>query len=263
VNKEQESSPLNPDQLKLFKTDLHIHTVLSGCAEIEMVPSLILWQAEKKGLNLIAITDHNACHNTEAVIEAARGTNIHVLPGMELQSREEVHLLCLFDAVEPCKAWQDKVFQKLLPLANQENLFGPQYVVNAAGEWLWTEKRLLATSTDMTVEEIVDQVTSLEGVVIPAHVDRPTFSLLSNLGLIPKTLPIKALEVTPYFNLQKGFREWPELKNWCLIVNGDAHRLHDIQNRTQFKMAYPDLKEMVMAFKGQQGRQVIVEWPDQ
>ena len=263
VNKDQESSLHNPDGLKLFKTDLHIHTVLSGCAEIEMIPSLILWQAERQGLNLIAITDHNACHNAEAVIEAAVGTNIHVLPGMELQSREEVHILCLFDTVDSCKQWQEKVFQKLSPLANKEDLFGPQYVVNAAGELLRTEDRLLAQAADMALEEVVDQVAALGGMAIPAHVNRPSFSLLSNLGFIPETLPVKALEVTPYFNPQKDFLEWPQLKNWCLIVNGDAHRLVEIQNRTQFKMAHPGIKEMTLAFKGQEGRQVLVKWPDQ
>jgi PHP family Zn ribbon phosphoesterase len=262
VTKDQEDISLNHDRFKLFKADLHIHTVLSGCAEVEMIPSLILRQAEKKGLNLIAITDHNACHNAQAVMEAAVGTNIHVLPGMELQSREEVHLLCLFDTVESCRAWQEKVFQKLPTLVNKENLFGPQYVVNAAGDWLWTEERLLATSADLTVEEIVGQVASLGGVAIPAHVDRPSFSLLANLGLIPETLSVQALEVTPHFDRQQGFQQWPELEERCLIVNGDAHRLNEIQNRTMFRVAYPVINEMIMAFKGQQGRQVMVEWPN-
>ena len=261
VNKEPDSAPFNPDRLKLFKADLHIHTVLSGCAEIEMIPSLILWQAERKGLDLIAITDHNACHNAEAVMEAAVGTNIHVLPGMELQSKEEVHLLCLFDSVEPCKAWQEKIFEKMPPMANKEDLFGPQYVVNAAGEWLWTEERLLAQSTDMTLEEIVGQVASLGGMAIPAHVDRPSYSLLSNLGLIPANLGVSAVEVTPYFDPRKGFLEWPQLKEWCLIVNGDAHRLNEIQDRTLFRMSHPEIKEMILAFQGQEGRQVVVEWP--
>jgi PHP family Zn ribbon phosphoesterase len=262
VNKDQEDISFNQDPLKLFKADLHIHTVLSGCAEVEMIPSLILRQAEKKGLNLIAITDHNACHNAEAVMEAAVGTNIHVLPGMELQSREEVHLLCLFDTVESCQTWQEKVFHTLPPLTNKESLFGPQYVVNAAGDWLWTEERLLAASADMALEEIVNQVASLGGLTIPAHIDRPSFSLLGNLGLIPETLSDQALEVTSYFDRHWGFQQWPQLKDRCLIVNGDAHRLSEIQNRTLFKLAHPVIDEMTMAFKGQQGRQVMVEWPN-
>src|SRR5512135_547637 len=89
------SSSKSRKMLKPYLADLHIHTVLSGCAEVEMVPPLILRRAKRLGLTLIAITDHNACHNVEAVMEASLGTNVHVLPGMELQSREEVHLLCL------------------------------------------------------------------------------------------------------------------------------------------------------------------------
>jgi 3',5'-nucleoside bisphosphate phosphatase len=227
-----------------------------------MIPSLILWQAEKMGVNLIAITDHNACHNVKAVMEAAVGTPIHVLPGMELQTREEVHLLCLFDTIEKCQALQETVFERLPYLANKEELFGPQYVVNAAGEWLWTEERLLATSTDLTVEEVVTRVAFLGGLSIPAHVDRPSYSLLANLGFIPEGLSLQALEVTSYFNREEGYRKWPQLENRCLIINGDAHRLQEIQNRTLFKMALPEIKEMIMAFQGRQGRQVLVEWPN-
>jgi PHP family Zn ribbon phosphoesterase len=250
------------DRLSLFKADLHIHTVLSACAEVEMISPLILQEAEKKGVNLIAITDHNACHNAPAVMEAAEGTNIHVMPGMEIQSREEVHLLCLFDDLPSCLTWQEMVFQKLPPLINKESLFGPQYVVDAHGEWLWTEERLLATSVDMSLEEIVSQVALLGGLVIPAHVNRSSYSVLANLGFIPQSLAAQAMEVTPNFVKEESFRQWPQLMNHCLIINGDAHRLGEIQNRTMFKLAYPLIKEMLMAFQGQQGRQVMVVWPN-
>jgi hypothetical protein len=129
--------------------------------------------------------------------------------------------------------------------------------------WIRTEERLLAQSTDWTVEEIVSSVNSLGGVAVPAHVDRPSYSLLSNLGLIPANLAVSALEVTPYFNPQKGLLEWPQLKAWCLIVNGDAHRLSEIQNRTLFLMNRPEIEEMDLAFRGMGGRQVVVEWPAQ
>jgi hypothetical protein len=114
----------------------------------------------------------------------------------------------------------------------------------------------------MTVEEIIDQVTDLGGMAIPAHVDRPSYSLLSNLGLIPPSLAVPALEVTPYFDPRKGFLEWPQLKEWCLIVNGDAHRLSEIQDRTLLKISHPEIKEMILAFQGREGRQAIVEWPN-
>ncbi len=248
--------------LKPFLADLHVHTVLSGCAEVEMIPPLILRQAKRLGLSLIAITDHNSCHNAEAVIEASVGTDIHVLPGMELQSKEEVHLLCLFDTVRQCQGWQEEVFQRLPDRDNQEKIFGPQFVVNSTGAWVKTEGRFLAGAADMGLEEVVSRVHAMGGMVIPAHVDRPSFSLLSNLGWVPESLQVQALEVTPEFIPKVGFQKWPQLKAWCLIVNGDAHRLQEMQTRTLFKINAPVVQEIHLALRGEQGRRVMVEWPE-
>ena len=247
--------------LKPFLADLHVHTVLSGCAEVEMIPPLILQQAKRLGLSLIAITDHNSCHNAEAVMEASVGTGVHVLPGMELQSKEEIHLLCLFDTVRQCQEWQEEVFQRLPARSNKEETFGAQFVVNAAGEWVQTEQRFLAGAADMGLEEAVAGVHAMGGMVIPAHVDRPSFSLLSNLGWVPESLQVQALEVTPQFVPEIGFQKWPQLKAWCLIVNGDAHRLQEMQNRTLFKIDAPVVQEIHLALQGEQGRRVAVEWP--
>jgi PHP family Zn ribbon phosphoesterase len=249
--------------LKPYLADLHVHTVLSACAEVEMIPPLILKQAERLGLSLIAITDHNACHNVEAVIEAADGTGVHVLPGMELQSKEEVHLLCLFDTVSQCQEWQREVFQRLPPLTNREKVFGAQYVVDSTGDFLWTEERLLAASVDMTLDRVISEVRDLGGMVIPAHVDRPSFSLLANLGFVPEGLAVDGLEVTPGFVPGSGFQQWPQLKAWCLIVNGDAHRLQQMQHRTLLKMSAPLVQEISLALQGLEGRKAAVEWPEE
>jgi len=247
---------LNP-----YRTDLHIHTVLSGCAEAEMIPPLILEQAQRLGLSLIAITDHNACHNVEAMIEAAEGTGVHVLPGMEVQSKEEVHLLCLFDTVLQSKEWQDRVLKHLPPLVNREKVLGAQFVVDATGDWIRTEEQLLATSVDMAVNEVISRVRELGGIVIPSHVDRPSFSLLSNLGFIPEGLDVPGLEVTSKFIPSRGLKQWPELKAWSLIVNGDAHRLEEIERQTVFKLLTPLVREISLALRGLEGREVAVEWP--
>jgi 3',5'-nucleoside bisphosphate phosphatase len=247
--------------LKPFVSDLHIHTVLSACAEVEMIPRLILQQAKRLGLSLIGVTDHNACLNVEAVIEASQGTGVHVLPGMEVQSKEEVHLLCFFDTVYQCVQWQGEVFDRLPAFANKEETFGAQLVVNAAGEWVRTENRFLSGAADIGLEEVISEVHALGGIVIPAHVDRPEFSLLSNLGLIPESLGVEGLEVTPRFEPKAGRMKWPQLEAWCLIVNGDAHRLDEIQNRTLFKIAAPQVSEIALALKGEAGRKVVVEWP--
>ncbi|MBC7259821.1 MAG: PHP domain-containing protein [Chloroflexi bacterium] len=246
--------------LRPFLADLHIHTVLSACAEVEMIPPLIVRRACRLGLGIIAVTDHNACANAEAVIRAADGTGLAVLPGMELQTREEVHLLCLFDTVEQCGQWQEEVWRALPPLANREEFFGPQYVVDAEGEWVRTEERLLAASADIGLERAVARVHALGGLAIPAHVDRPSFSLLANLGMVPANLGADALEVTARFQPEAGFSQWPELRAWPLVVNGDAHRLSEIRNRTLFKVAAPTVYELSLALRGVEGRKVAVDW---
>lgn len=246
--------------LKLMAADLHVHTVLSACAEVEMVPQLIVDRAVRLGLNLIAITDHNACANAWAVREAAEGSGITVLPGMELQTREEIHVLCIFDEIDACNEWQEEVFRNLPQLLNRPEIFGEQWVVNARGDWLRTEQRLLATSTALTLEAAVQGVHRRGGVVIPSHVDRPSFSLLANLGIIPEDLEADALEITPYFVPGTGNDQWPQLAAWPLIVNGDAHRLSEMRDNTLFKIASPDAKEIAMAFRRQDGREVTIRW---
>ena len=225
-----------------------------------MIPPLIIKRAKQLGLGMIAITDHHACHNVESVIKASEGSGIHVFPGMEIQTKEEIHLLCLFDTAAQCREWQEEVFKELPRLMNRESVFGPQYVVDATGKWLWTEERLLSVSTELGLEKAIEKVRNLAGITIPAHVDRPTFSLLSNLGIIPEHLRVAGLEVTPGFLPESGFVQWPELKAWGLMVNGDAHRLQEMQNRTLFKIADPSVRELALALKGEEGRQVLVEW---
>jgi PHP family Zn ribbon phosphoesterase len=177
--------------------DLHIHTVLSACAEVEMIPPLIVRRALELGLGMIAVADHNCAANAGAMIEAAQGTGLTVLPGMEVQSREEVHMLCLFDTLGQVEAWQRTIDDALPGLPNRESFFGAQYVVDASGAHHYTEERLLAASASLSVEQVAAGVDALGGLCIPAHIDRPSFSILSNLGFIPQGLPISGVEVTP------------------------------------------------------------------
>ncbi len=243
-----------------FWADLHIHTVLSPCAEVEMIPPLIVKRALELGLDLIAITDHNASANAGAVVEAAAGTGLTVWPGMELQTREEVHLLCLFDNLDSSERWQDEVARALPPRQNREEYFGPQFVVNADGGWVRNETQLLATSAEMGLEEAVDRVHQLGGLAIPAHVDRPSFSLLINLGFIPSGVALDALEVSSRFLPPDGGGKWPFLRGWSLLVNGDAHRLNEVRRQTCFRANGPSLQEVELALKGRSGRSVWVEW---
>ena len=122
--------------MRTHVAELHVHTVLSPCAEVEMIPPFIVRTAVERGIHLIAVTDHNASANVAAVQQAAHGTNLTVLPGMELQTREEVHLLCLFDTLEQLAAWQATVDANLPDLENNIDYFGEQFVVDHTGDFI-------------------------------------------------------------------------------------------------------------------------------
>jgi PHP family Zn ribbon phosphoesterase len=238
--------------------DLHIHTVLSACAQIEMIPPLIVRRAQDIDLDVIAITDHNCAENVSAVIEAARGTKLTVLPGMEVQTREEVHMLCLFDSLDQVLAWQQIVFAALPDAPNNTEIFGEQYIVDETGDYLYTETRLLATSTALSVEQVVDRVNALGGICLPAHVDRPSYSILSNLGFIPTRLQIAGVEITRLTTPQKSVQLFPTLARYGMVVSSDAHHLTEIAPRTQAHIAAPTVSELRLALAAEQGRWVRV-----
>jgi PHP family Zn ribbon phosphoesterase len=246
--------------LRTLAADLHIHTVLSPCAEVEMIPPLIVQKALLRGLALIAVTDHNASGNVAAVARAAAGTGLSVLSGMELQTREEVHLLCLFDELDGCLAWEEEVQKRLPERENRPDHFGEQWLVDESGNWTRTEHRMLATSAAIGLEEAVKAVEVLGGLAIPAHVDRASFSLLANLGFVPRGLATPVLEVSPSFDPPTGFAVWPELRERMLVSNGDAHRLADIGGRTTLTVESCTVGEIRRAAASDGGRSIEVRW---
>lgn len=219
-----------------------------------MIPPLIVRQAQALGLGLIAVTDHNAAANCAAVIKAAWGTGLAVLPGMEVQTAEEVHVLCLFDTVEQALSWQGTVFEHLPDQLNPDGILGGQFVVDAEGEYVRTESRLLLTSTDLSLEEVVRRVKTLGGLPIPAHVDRPSFSLLANLGFVPPDLDVPALEILRRTDPADACTRWPELASFVLIRGGDAHRLSEIVPSLRLTLAAPTVNELALALGSQDGR---------
>jgi len=245
--------------LRFFLADLHIHTVLSACAETEMLPELIVERAQELDLGMIAITDHNSAANVPAAFAAAEGSGIAVLAGMEVQTREEAHLICLFDTLEQVAAWQEQVYDHLPPLENDDDLFGMQVMLDAEGEIVGRNERLLLTSTSFSVEQAVERVRDLGGVCIPAHVDRPAYSIIANLGFIPPGLDVVGVEISPNIGPQEARERFPQLAQYGLVANGDAHRLKDVARRTTLKMAEATVAELAMAIAGEEGRGVWVD----
>ncbi len=242
-----------------FLADLHIHTCLSPCAELEMLPEFIVERAQELGLQIIAVTDHNSAENAASVVNAARGTGITVFPGMEVQTREEVHVLALFDTLEQAAAWQEQVYASLPPLKNDEMTFGEQLLLDADGDPSGYLDRMLVTSTSFPVEEVVERVAALEGVCIPAHVDRPVYSIVATLGFIPPGMDVAGVEISPNAGLAEARERFPQLARYSLVANGDAHRLKEMGRRTTLKMKKATVAELALALAGEGGREVWVD----
>jgi PHP family Zn ribbon phosphoesterase len=223
-----------------------------------MIPPLIVRRARDLALDIIAITDHNSAENVSAVVEAARGFDLTVLPGMEVETREEVHLVCLFDTLEQALDWQDVVYAHLPPLPNKPDFFGAQFVVDAAGDFVRYNERLLATSTSLPIEQVAAKVEERGGLCIAAHVDRPSYSLLANLGFVPEGIRLAAVEITPGARAEEMRRRHPSLMGYPFIYSGDVHRLHDMSDRTILTLAEPTITEISMAFRGEGDRKVKV-----
>ncbi|MBI5740962.1 MAG: PHP domain-containing protein [Nitrospirae bacterium] len=240
-----------------YKADLHIHTCLSPCAELEMTPSDIVGTALEKGINLIAITDHNSAENVPAARKASANTDVTVLAGMEISSAEEAHILALFNDVESVMKLQDIVYKNLLPGGNDEKLFGEQIVVNENNEVLGFNNRLLIGATTLPAQDIVDTIRSLGGLAVASHIDRETFGIISQLGFIPERLKFDALEISPNTGREQAEFIFSEYKSFAWVTSSDAHVIKDIGRRTvNFFMKGPTIEEMALAFRNMEGRRL-------
>lgn len=244
---------------RFISADLHLHSVLSPCASREMLPGPVLERAEELGLQMIAITDHNTAGNVAAFQEAAEGTGITVLPGMEVQTREEVHLLCLFDTLEQAEMWQEEVYAHLPDLKNDERFFGEQWLVDAKNQILRHEDRLLLVSADLSVSDAAARIKALGGLCIPSHVDRPAYSIISQLGFIPPDLEVIAVEISHRATPAQMRSRFPQLQRLGMVANSDAHYLHDMQKRNTFKIKEPTVAEVALALAGGEGREMWID----
>jgi len=237
-----------------LRADLHVHTVLSPCAEIEMIPPLIVQQALDLGIHLIAITDHNATANIASVQKAAEGTKLTVLPGMELQTREDVHVLCLFDTLEQVNAWQGIVDATMPDVDNDVDHFGEQFVVDETGDFVRREMRMLSTSSDLSMTEAFQAINKLGGWMVPAHVNRKTNGLLSILGFVPTDIAIDTLEISLHLSKEEAYQKYPQIRKYPLIQDGDVHLLGDFGGTNEFIVESISVNELRMAVHQQEDR---------
>lgn len=211
--------------MKALSYDLHIHSCLSPCGDDEMTPANIIGMVQLIGLDIIALTDHNTCRNCRPLMEHAQKVGITVIPGMELTTSEEVHVLCLFPTLEDALNFDSYVYKKLMKIENQEAIFGHQYQLNSADERIASEPYLLINATEIPFSDVYELVKFHHGIMIPAHIDKMSNSLLSNLGFIPEDSLFTCVEVKNMSNLHAIQKQHPYVNSCRVITNSDAHGL--------------------------------------
>ncbi|MGI6004680.1 MAG: PHP domain-containing protein [Christensenellales bacterium] len=209
--------------------DLHIHSALSPCAGDEMTPNNIVGMAALKGLDFIAVTDHNAADNLPAVEKLCARHKIGFIPGMEVQTREEVHVLCYFRSVEDALLIAEKIRRGLPDIQMRPELFGSQLVLDEEDRLVGAVEKMLIQSSHWSIEELYAQVTALGGAVVPAHINRGAFSLLYMLGFLPESPKFAALEIVRGLPVTAPIPE-----NTLILHSSDAHSLGAILEQEFF-----------------------------
>jgi PHP family Zn ribbon phosphoesterase len=223
-----------------------------------MSPRRIVKQAKLKELDIIGICDHNSAENVAYAKKAGREEKLKVIGGMEVTSREEVHILALFDGNNDLFELANLVYENL-PGTNDEKYFGQQIVVNGDDEVLGFNKRLLIGATMLPLQQIVNRIHSLDGLAIASHVDRQSFSIIGQLGFIPSGLELDALEVSPKSSLKKADLKFEGGDDFPLVTFSDAHTLGDIgKSYTTLLMEEANVQELRKALSGKAGRKIMI-----
>lgn len=209
--------------------DLHIHSCLSPCGDELMTPNNIVNMSLLKELDVIAVTDHNTAGNLPAVCKVAKEAGLAVLPGIEACSSEEVHTLCYFRTLDAAMDFSAMLYGHLPPLSNQPDFFGRQLFMDDQDEITGEEERLLIQALGLSLDELTQECIKAGGVVVPAHINRTSNSLLTSLGFVPPGAPFAALEVSRDLPIAPG-----AAKGYRVLHSSDAHQLENILERDFF-----------------------------
>lgn len=212
--------------------DLHIHSCLSPCADDDMTPANIAGMASLKGLTLLALTDHNSCRNCPAFFEACNAFGIVPVPGMELTTAEDIHLIVLFSTLEQAMAFDAEIHPRIIPIKNRPEIFGNQWVMDSDDNLLETEETLLINATDLDVDGAIELVDRYGGVVYPAHIDRLSNGMIAVLGSVPNDYGFSCVEFNDYEYKDKILSE--QGLDCTTLCSSDAHSLGQINEAEHF-----------------------------
>lgn len=216
--------------MSAYRYDLHVHSCLSPCADDDMTPANIAGMASLNGITLLALTDHNSAKNCPAFFEHCKRYGIVPVPGMELTTSEDVHVICLFPTLESALEMDRIAEDKLIKVKNRPEIFGRQIVVNDKDEPLYEVEDLIINATSLDLNSAYKTVLSLGGVAYPAHIDRQANGIVSILGTFPDTPQFTAYELNDGDNTDEYVGRFPVLSGLKRVVSSDAHRLWDISD---------------------------------
>lgn len=215
--------------MKLYY-DFHTHSCLSPCGDNDMTPYNLVNMSKLLGLDIIALTDHNTCQNCRSAVSVGKDIGMTVVPGMELCTSEEVHIVCLFPDVECAERFSDYVISTMPDIKNRPDIFGEQLILDDKDNIIGKQEKLLTLASSISINEVQPLVDSYGGVCYPAHIDRSSYSVLSNLGMITEDMGFAAVEMTAEADRDALVRMHPILDGVTVFVDSDAHYLENIKD---------------------------------
>ena len=214
--------------------DLHMHSCLSPCGDMDMTPNNIVGMSKLLGLDVIALTDHNSVLNCKAVMKLGEENGLCVIPGMELTTMEEIHVVCLFPTYEKALQFNGYVKEHQMQFPNRVDIYGRQVIMDENDEEIGEVENLLILATDISVMDIKPLVESFDGVCYPAHINRDSMSIISSLGDIPPECDFKTAEVSSSGDVEKLKERYPILSDMLIVRDSDAHYLQNMRDAENF-----------------------------
>lgn len=226
--------------MESYTYDLHMHSCLSPCGDDDMTPNNMVNMAALLGCRILAVTDHNTCKNAPAAMKVGEQVGVLVIPGMELCTSEEAHVVCLFENAESALAFDAYVQEHTMHVPNRPEIFGDQLLMDENDEIIGVLDELLITATDISVNDVQRLAMEYNGVAFPAHVDKDAYSVTASLGAIPPEAGFFAAELSSRAVTEEQLLLHPELNGMILLRDSDAHYLHTMSE----DMARVELPEL-------------------
>ena len=250
--------------MRFVRADLHVHTVLSPCGGLDMGAPDIAARALQLGFGIVAITDHNTTGNVSAVQEAARGSGLLVVAGLEIQSSEDVHAVTLFETVEEAQDFEAWLWVGFPGVLNKPEYVGPQVLIDCENQILGEQPVLLVQGANRGIDEIASEVRRRGGICFLSHIDRDYFSYPAILGPISADYPVDALELTCRIKpaTMRDFRA--KYHGFRFLKNSDAHCLEQMGREcsTLYRVEEASFEELKLALQGKEGREVLFPWQE-